>query len=104
MKLNKTEENYLRLLQESRAKASILPMAITLKLGPDLRYTPDFVVIENNEVELHEVKGAFVYEDARAKFLAATAIFPCWKFVWAQWKDRSWHIKIYPKADGRPSA
>jgi hypothetical protein len=53
---------------------------ITLKLGDDCRYTPDFAVLAADGVlELRETKG-FMRDDARVKLKVAAASFPfrCW--------------------------
>jgi hypothetical protein len=50
--------------------------AITLKLAPDTRYTPDFVVMTSQGfIECHEVKG-FFRDDAKVKIKVAAAMFP----------------------------
>lgn len=75
--------------------ATVMPQAITLRLGPDLKYTPDFLVVENEVIECHETKGAYIREDGRAKFLAATSLFPFIKWTLAVWKDGDWSITTY---------
>lgn len=50
--------------------------AITLKLGQDCRYTPDFVVmLSDDTIELHETKG-FMQDDALVKLKTAAEMFP----------------------------
>lgn len=54
--------------------------AMTLKLAPDTRYTPDFVVmLADGTIELHEVKGYFA-DDAKVKVKVAAYKFP-FRFV-----------------------
>lgn len=48
----------------------------TLRLGDDLRYTPDYHVVANDDrLIFDEVKG-FMREDARVKIVAAAEMFP----------------------------
>lgn len=91
VELNKTESRFLQRLKETYQ--NVMTQAIQLKLGPDLRYTPDFFT--PTDLTFWEVKGAFIREDARAKFLAAVQAYPCFQFVMAQWKDGVWTITKY---------
>ncbi len=73
--------------------------SFTLVLGPDCRYTPDFMVMRTDGLlEFHEVKGPYVQEDAWVKFKTAAGRYP-FKFVFAQKKvmrdPTSWVIKEY---------
>lgn len=82
--LNDTEERY-RLWLEDRKKAGEIQeyfiQAVTLKLGPDCRYTPDFLVVENDGgLTFVEVKG-FMREDAAVKYRVASGQFPWAQFV-----------------------
>lgn len=78
--MNKTEARYQEMLEERRVLGTIAHHAyqlLTVRLGDDLRYTPDFVVIlPDGVIELHEVKGGFVRDDARVKLLATAAQLP----------------------------
>ena len=56
-------------------------------------YLPDFWIPHTGT--LIEVKGAFVYEDARVKFRAAALAYPCFKWVWAQWKEGKWTEQLH---------
>ena len=50
--------------------------AVTLKLGQDCRYTPDFAVMNaNSEFVFYEVKG-FRRDDAIVKLKTAASMFP----------------------------
>lgn len=65
--------------------------AVTLKLAPDTRYTPDFmVVLDNGEVEFHEVKGGFMEDHSHVKIKVAAEKFPF----------RFWLAKERRKKDG----
>lgn len=85
---SKTELEYAGMLEARRLAGEIASWrheAITLRLGPELRYWPDFLVIPLGAAkpELHEVKGGFTREDARAKLRSAPTIFPMFAFVLA---------------------
>lgn len=77
--MNKTEQAYAWYLDGLKRAGDILIYqfgAITLRIGNDCRYTPDFFVVTKELiVELHEVKG-FMREDALVKLKAAAAIYP----------------------------
>lgn len=77
--MNKWERRYADRLELLRAGGEVLWYrfeGITLKLAPDCRYTPDFLVmLANGELELHEVKG-FWRDDAKVKCRLAADLFP----------------------------
>jgi hypothetical protein len=77
--MNKTEAAYAWVLEAQKLTGEILSYkfgVITLRIGDDCRYTPDFFVV-NKELclELHEVKG-FMRDDALVKIKAAAARYP----------------------------
>ena len=78
-KLNKTERAWLNELR-TRGIAEIGIQNVTLKLGADLRYTPDFNAVVNGRWIYWEVKG-FMRDDARVKLLAAARQFRHLDFV-----------------------
>lgn len=60
----------------------------TLKLAKDLRYTPDFMVIDTDgHIWFFETKG-FWRDDARAKIKMAAEKFQEYRFVAASWTKR----------------
>ncbi len=80
-KLNKTERAYFGQLQRVKGIAWIGVQCVTLKIGADCRYTPDFFVItEDGKAEAHEVKG-FMREDALVKLKAGARKFLWIKFI-----------------------
>jgi hypothetical protein len=87
--MNRTEAQYASKLELRRRVGDIawyVYEGITLRLGDDCRYTPDFaVMLQNGELELHEVKG-FWRDDARVKVRAAASMYP-FRFVIAR-RDR----------------
>ena len=103
--MNKTEARYADLLTIAKGAGEILDWkyeAVTFKLGPDLRYTPDFFVVNVDwEVEFHETKGGFIREDAWQKLKTAAGMFD-FRFILCQWtKEKGWTKKIVgvPKAE-----
>lgn len=93
-KLNKTEQRYADIL-EARKLAGTLQayfvQEVTLKIGDDCRYTPDFLVIENDgALTFIEIKGGFVREDAIVKFRAAAKQFWWARFEMMQLTKTGW--------------
>lgn len=99
--MNGTERAYSQLL-DSKVNAGRVAEwhyeAVTLKLAPDTRYTPDFLVIlPDGTVELHEVKG-FMRDDANVKIKVAAQMFP-FTFRLARWRQRTWQIDEVPSGE-----
>ena len=58
---------------------------LTLKLADDTRYTPDFLILHlDGMLELDEVKGGFIREDAHVKIKLAAELYP---FVFTMHKE-----------------
>lgn len=109
--MNKTEAAYdafLRLQQRAGVVIWHQFEAVTIKLGPDCRLTPDFLVMfADGHLEFHDTKGAkkittgrragktkpYVEEDARVKaaVLAAHFVIPI-LFVWQE-RNGEWGKK-----------
>jgi hypothetical protein len=93
--MNKTEEAYSIILEAKKRNGEIREYAyesLTLKLAKDTRLTVDFMVIASDDtLEMHEVKGGFVREDAWMKLKIAAQLFP-FRFRLAQYKSKSWTI------------
>jgi hypothetical protein len=72
---------------------------ITLRLGDDCRYTPDFWAIGADEVlEFHEVKG-FWRDDAKVKIRVAAEKFPQFRFfAWRHIKG-TWQRETFGPED-----
>ena len=96
-RMNKTETRYALHLEHLRRTGQIASYhfeRLTIRLAEHTRYTPDFlVVLPGGRQEIHEVKGAHVYEDSWIKFKISAEMNPWWRFVWAQWKDAEWSFK-----------
>jgi hypothetical protein len=85
--MNRTEEDYGSRLEILRRSGQILQwgfQAMTLRLGADVRYTPDFTVLVPVgpglcRLEQHETKG-YMRDDAKVKVTVAAALFPWMTF------------------------
>jgi hypothetical protein len=89
-KLNRTERAYLSHLRMLYTEAGI--QDVTLKLGDDCRYTPDFRTIdENGRFVFHEVKG-FMRDDAQVKLKTAARKFLMFTFVLVRKNGAGWDI------------
>jgi hypothetical protein len=93
-KLNKTEQRYADILERRKMAGTLQDyyvQEITVKIGDDCRYTPDFCVIEmDGTLTFIEIKGGFVREDAIVKFRAAAKQFWWAKFEMHQWTGGGW--------------
>lgn len=79
--LNKTERGFLAILRLTHPLTHLGIQSITLKLGDDCRYTPDFWTIgPNGEMTFWEVKG-FFRDDAKVKIKVAARLFRWARFV-----------------------
>lgn len=81
--MNKLEAAYAEVLKAREIAGEVLWWkfeCVTLKLAPDCRYTPDFVVmLADGSIEAHEAKGH--WEDhAKVKIRLAAELFP-FRFV-----------------------
>lgn len=84
--LNKTEGRYRDHLETRKIAREILWYGfevVTFKLAPDLRYTPDFLVLMKDlTLECHECKAMtktgklLITDDGRVKLIMAAELFP----------------------------
>jgi len=92
-KTSKTEAEWGRILQARRQYGEYTHVGheeITLLLGHQCRYTPDYFTVDWSGIQLWEVKGAFIREDSMVKLRAAAARYPMFRFVLAQKRDGQW--------------
>lgn len=89
---------YPRLLAQEIRKYWFEPWK--LRLGLNLWYCPDFIVLmADNTVEVHEVKG-FWRDDARVKIVACATEYNLFRFVAVQLVKGRWtfeEIKCHTK-------
>lgn len=92
--MNRTEEKYAWVLEGRKLAGEIQQYGfekLTLKLGADCRYTPDFFVVNRDgEIEFHEVKG-FFRDDAKVKIKVAAESFP-FRFFLARFSRDGWTV------------
>ena len=94
--MNKVETRYSQHLETRKIAKEVewfAYEAMTFKIGHDVRYTPDFVVmLTDGTIEAHEVKGVkrdkvtqeetfFSMDDAKLKIRVAAAKFPMFRFA-----------------------
>jgi hypothetical protein len=96
--MNKQEAEYRQMLGSQPGVFSVDYEAITLKLAPDTRYTPDFLVLKDDGlIELHEVKG-FFEDHAKVKIKVAAAQYPMFTFYLARKQPKKdgggWEVKV----------
>lgn len=96
-RMNKTEAEYARMLDAQKHAGTILWWrfeAIKIRLADNTFYTPDFLVLNHRMgLELHEVKGAFVMDDAKVKLKVAAEMFPC-AVVLNQKVKGAWFVEV----------
>jgi len=86
--MNKTEAAYADNLEAKKKAGVIIDWkfeALKFRLADRTFYTPDFLVINKDNMELIEVKG-FWRDDARVKIKVAREMFP-----WFAWTA----VKVY---------
>lgn len=96
-RMNKTEAAWALRLEADRRDGEVLAYhfeAVTLKIGDDCRYTPDFfVVLADGSIRFDEIKG-FMRDDAQVKVKAAARMFPWFAFrVVRKAKGGAWEIR-----------
>jgi len=78
--MNKTERAYADFLSQRQQAGEIEAFtfdALKLRLADNTFYTPDFLVQRaDGELEIHEVKGGFIEDDAMVKIKVAASLFP----------------------------
>ena len=62
----------------------------TTPKGKAMWYTPDFLVRCADAIELHEVKGGYIAEDAYVKLTATARMYPAFRFVMYQLTKKGW--------------
>lgn len=96
--MNKLETNYMGVLEEMKLCKHIIDYrfeAIKLRLADRTTYTPDFMVIKETHIELHEVKGHWE-DDARVKWKVAAEAYPWFEFVAVtQPRKDAWSFEVY---------
>jgi len=91
--MNQTERRYSDRLELLKRAGEIVWYEfepINLRLGNNLFYSPDFMVLTKDlALQIHEVKGTYVTDDALVKIKAAAAKFP-FEFIMYKYKNKTW--------------
>jgi hypothetical protein len=89
-KLNKLERDWLRELRLTHPAENIGIQDMTLKLGNDCRFTPDFWTIDpNGQLICWETKG-FLRDDAACKLRVAARKFRHFRFIMVTREKGKW--------------
>jgi hypothetical protein len=100
--MNRTEAAHYTTLCWQQKAGEILSVGFqVLKLfigktpdGRQMWYAPDFLVqLADRSLEVHEVKGPYITEDAAVKLVAAARLYPQFRFVRYQRTKRGWERK-----------
>lgn len=89
--MNKLEgkyANHLEMLKKAGEIDEYVFEGCKLKLADKTTYSPDFIVVKSDVVEMHEVKG-YWEDDARVKIKVAANKFWWMKFVAVKW-EKGW--------------
>lgn len=102
-RMNKTEAEYQMILQRKLQNGELVKVLYNkLKFhvgGKRCWYTPDFLCVTNlGRIEIHEVKGDWVYEDARVKYNACAEKYEMFDWYFAQkTRKAGWIIKKFER-------
>lgn len=96
--MNKTEARYAAYLDEKVRVGEYLFYrfeAVKFRLADRTFYTPDFYVMRpDGEIEIHEIKGGFITEDALIKFKIAAEQFAEFRWLMIQQKKATGPFEI----------
>lgn len=106
--MNKTETAYalrLKLKESAGEVSSVNYEGMSLRIGPDVRYIPDFTLVaKDGVIECHECKAGSLDKDGispvalidhrgRIKLRAASEIWP-FRFIMAVLVRGNWHLEV----------
>ncbi len=103
--MNILETRYSEFLDSCKQTGSVIGWyyeSVKFTTGKRCWYTPDFVVVTPDRVEIHEIKG-YWEDDARVKWKANADKYPF--FVWVAVKAKAkklgggWEYEYYYKED-----
>jgi hypothetical protein len=90
--MNKDESRFAELLRQQQYAGEILKFyyeQVKFRLAEKTFYTPDFLVVKLDHLEIVEVKG-FLLDDAAVKFKCAAELYPWIKWKMIRWKNKQW--------------
>lgn len=89
---NKDEQRFFEELKLQQQAGLILGFyfeKVKLRLAEKTFYTPDFLIVRPDHLEVVEVKG-FLEDDAAVKFKVAADLYPWIKWRMIRWKNKQW--------------
>jgi hypothetical protein len=93
--MNKTEGEYASMLELRKRAGELIWWAFEpfkIRLADRTFYDVDFaVMLADGRLEVHEVKGGFITDDAMVKLKVASEHFPA-AFFLCQKKQRAWTV------------
>lgn len=95
--MNKTESKYAGLLETMKRAGEIIDYRfepLKFRLAKDTSYCPDFMVIFEDRIEMHEVKG-FWRDDARIKIKVAAEMYPFYLWKAMQLERGQWKVEEF---------
>lgn len=97
--MNRTENRYAEELEARRLLGEIRAWAFevdTLRLGPEMTYTPDFRVEElDGSITYDDVKGRHTWEDSTVKAKTAAVLYPRHRFRQVRWDGQGWQMRTF---------
>lgn len=94
--MNKTEQAYANRLELLLRSGEIRRWgfeSIKFRLADRTFYTPDFMVVTDAQIEFHEVKGGFIYDDAMVKLKVVAAQYPEFSFLLIRKEKYKWTVQ-----------
>lgn len=85
-KMNKNEKKYADFLELRKKAGEIIRWVfepLKFRLADNTFYSPDFMVVTAEQIEIHEYKGHWE-DDARVKIKVAAELFPEFQFIAAR--------------------
>lgn len=97
--MNGTEAKYAELLQLRKLAGEVILWHfedIKFNLGDRCFYTPDFTVwLADGTMELVDVKGGVIADDALVKIKVAAEKFPQFTWVIEQYTKKTWNRRVF---------
>jgi len=93
-RMNKTEHAYSQRLDLLKAAGQVVRWEfepLNFRLAPRTYYRPDFLVVTDECMEVHEVKG-FWEDDAKVKFKVAAEMYPEFRWCWVRRDGKGWEV------------
>jgi len=95
--MNKTEQAYKNYLETRKISGDVVWYkfeGLKFRLADNTFYTPDFaVMLENGQIELHEVKG-YWQDDARVKIKIVADMYP-FQFIAVKKNGKEWQFENF---------